>query len=285
MVESDPGPAAAVSVIVRNRNEAESLAQIFAALAAQSLPHEVVVVDNESTDGSQALAESHGAKVCTVASADFTYGGSLNAGMAETSHERVVVLSGHSIPVGSRFLEDATAPFDDPRVAAVRLLRADKTPELARWPGREGIAPPAEPSEIVAGGPIASGCAFRRSVWEQMPFDDTVDSDEDKVWAIGAVGAGHTIAVSSAVYAYSRSLGLIDSLQRESRSAMGVYRASGHRSRVGLRPTLVALVKGMGAAVIGPLWRYGDGLSIGIRSRRAAKRGALWRQPEGAERG
>ena len=268
-----------VSVVIRNRNELETLEQVFAALAVQTTPHQVVLVDNESTDGSREFAAERGATIVSVATADFTYGGSLNAGMAATVHDRVVVLSAHSVPVGRRFLDDATAPFADPAVAAVRLLRADKTPELSRWPSRDVVGG-TDTANIVANGPIASGCGFRRSVWEQLPFDETVDSDEDKVWAIQAAAAGHLVAPSSAVYAYARPLRLVDSLQRESRSAMGVYRATGHRPRVGLGQTVAAMVRGMGVGVVRPLWRWADSVTMPLRSRRPARRGALWRQPD-----
>lgn len=271
-----------VSVIIRNRNELETLEQVFAALEQQTSPHEIVLVDNESTDGSLEFATQRGAKIVTVATADFTYGGSLNAGMAATSHERVVVLSAHSVPVGHRFLEDATAPFIAPDVAAVRLLRADKTPELSRWPARTAIGG-SDVAQLVAHGPVASGCAFRRSVWAGLPFDDTVDSDEDKVWAIAAAAAGHRVAPASAVYAYARPLRLVDSLQRESRSAMGVYRATGHRPRVGFVQTVVDVVRGMAASILRPAWRWVDSVSMPVRSRRPARRGALWRQPDDSE--
>ena len=268
-----------VSVIIRNRNEAETLRQIFAALDQQTLDHEVVVVDNESTDGSVELATSRGATVVSIATVDFSYGGSLNRGMEATTHDHVVVLSGHSIPVGPRFLEDATAPMADPTVAAVRLLRADKAPELADWPGRTPIGA-GDVGAMVKRGPIASGCVFRRSVWEQIPFDDSLDSDEDKAWGVAAAQAGYVVAPAPAVYVYHRALGLVDALQRESRSAMGVYRATGHRPRVGLGTTVRQLVSGVGAAVLAPLWRWFDSVSIPLRSRRPARRGALWRAPD-----
>ncbi len=273
-----PDAAATVSVIIRNRNELETVRLIFAALDAQTVAHEVVVVDNESTDGSIEFASSRGATVVPIATEDFSYGGSLNRGMEATSYESVVVLSGHSIPVGPRFLEDATAPLADPTVAAVRLLRADKRSELADWPARQSIGA-GDVAALVKRGPIASGCVFRRSVWERIPFDDALDSDEDKAWSVQATEAGYVVAAAPAVYVYSRPLGLVDGLQRESRSAMGIYRSTGHRRRVGLGATVRELVSGVAAAVVAPLWRWVDSLSMPLRSRRPARRGALWKEP------
>ncbi|MEM7285168.1 MAG: glycosyltransferase [Actinomycetota bacterium] len=279
-MSADGSPTGPVSVVIRNRNELGTLEQVFGALAEQSVPHEIVLVDNESTDGSREFAADNGAVVVSIASEDFSYGGSLNVGMAATSHERVVVLSAHSIPVGRRFLEDAVAPMEASRVAAVRLLRADKTAELARWPARTSVHG-SDVDEIVAAGPIASGCVFRRSIWEQIPFDESVDSDEDKVWAVSAAAAGYEIAAAPAVYVYARALGVIDSLQRESRSAMGVYRATGHRTKVPAGRSLLAAIKGAVAGGIRPLWRWADSVSIPLRARRPARRGALWKQPDG----
>ncbi len=267
-------------MIIRNRNEAETLVLVLESLAVQDLALEIILVDNESSDGSVELARAAGAHIVTIASNEFTYGGSLNAGMAATTQEAVVVLSAHSIPVGTDFVRTAIAPLQDPAVAAVRLLRADKTGELARWAQRVGVESGAPVAEVVAGGPIASGAVFRRSLWQEIPFDESVDSDEDKVWALAATQRGRRIATAPAVYAYTRSIGLIDGLQRESRSAMGVYRATGHRRRPDPTGTLRTLASGLAAAVVAPLWRFIDGATIPARSRRSLRPGTLWTDRE-----
>ena len=58
------GRSHGVSVIVPARNEADRIGELLRALAAQSAPPlEVIVVDDESTDGTAAVAKSLGARV------------------------------------------------------------------------------------------------------------------------------------------------------------------------------------------------------------------------------
>jgi len=60
----DGDGAASVSVIVPARDEARRLPPLLASLARQTLrPHEVIVVDDASSDGTAAVAEAHGARV------------------------------------------------------------------------------------------------------------------------------------------------------------------------------------------------------------------------------
>ena len=123
-----------VSVVMPCLNEAETVgrcvAEARASLAAAGLTGEVLVADNGSTDGSQALAEAAGARVVAVATPG--YGAAL-AGGFEAARGRYVVMgdadlsydfgavpefvraleSGADLVMGSRFagrIEDGAMP-------------------------------------------------------------------------------------------------------------------------------------------------------------------------------
>ena len=72
-----------LSVVMPCLNEAETLAvcvdKALAALAENHIAGEVIVADNGSTDGSQAIATQHGARVVPVPLRG--YGAALNAGI------------------------------------------------------------------------------------------------------------------------------------------------------------------------------------------------------------
>ncbi len=55
-----------ISVIIPTLNEAGTIGPLAAALAAEATPHEVIVVDGGSTDGTAALAAASGARVVTA---------------------------------------------------------------------------------------------------------------------------------------------------------------------------------------------------------------------------
>ena len=76
-------PMPELSVVMPCLNEAETLAvcvdKALAALAENGIAGEVIVADNGSTDGSQAIAAEHGARVVNVPVRG--YGAALNAGI------------------------------------------------------------------------------------------------------------------------------------------------------------------------------------------------------------
>ena len=82
-----------ISIVMPCLNEAETLATCIQkaqrAIASEKLAAEIIVADNGSTDGSQAIAEEHGARVVTVARKG--YGSALIAGI-EVARGRFVIM-------------------------------------------------------------------------------------------------------------------------------------------------------------------------------------------------
>ena len=116
------------SVVIRARNAAEYLGKVFDAFALQSVqPREVVVVDNESTDGSREMAEQRGARVVSIARGDFTYGRALNLGLRECSGEIVFFISSHSLVLGREFFRTALRYFVSAYRGMTQCHNLDKT--------------------------------------------------------------------------------------------------------------------------------------------------------------
>lgn len=66
---SGKGSALRVSVIIPARNEASNLSRLLPSLTKQTqLPHEIIVVDDQSEDGTAEVAKSHGASLISGAS-------------------------------------------------------------------------------------------------------------------------------------------------------------------------------------------------------------------------
>ncbi len=208
-----------LSVVIRNRNEASDLRHVLAALAKQDYPHEVIVVDNNSIDESRQIASDHGARLVSIS--NFTYGRALNKGIASANGEYIVLLSAHSLPVGPYFLRLAVAPMADPQIAAVRCLHSAKSGELGNWlnPKRLTIA-----DDYYSDGPLASGCAIRRSVWEKIPFPEEVAAAEDKFWAYQVLNAGYVIySPAPAVYYYLKRLSPADEVRKSAKEHQAVF--------------------------------------------------------------
>ncbi len=78
-----------VSVIIPALNEEEPIAEVVRAVLATEIPHEVIVVDNESTDCTAARAREAGAR---VVSAPRGYGRACAAGAAAVSPDCEVLV-------------------------------------------------------------------------------------------------------------------------------------------------------------------------------------------------
>ncbi len=112
---------ASVSVVVVTWNGLALTERCLDSLAAQRTPgreHEVVVVDNGSTDGTvEALRDRPDVRVVAL-DRNTGFAGGVNAGVAASTGD-VVVLLNNDATARPGFLEHLVAPFDDP--AAARL--------------------------------------------------------------------------------------------------------------------------------------------------------------------
>jgi rhamnosyltransferase len=227
-----PAPGSpSVSVVIRNRNEAASLELVLRALALQALrPREIVVVDNESSDGSAELARGRGATVVPLAAGAFSYGRALNLGLAATTADVCVILSAHALPLGREFLTECVRPFSDDRVAAVRCTYVGKAADEVRWLSPELLDQTADIATVVSKGPLASGCAIRRRVWECVRFDEEVIAAEEKLWAARVLKAGFTIvSPCPAFYCYMKRLSVQARIKKNHRELLQIYRSTGMR--------------------------------------------------------
>lgn len=207
-----------VSVLIRVRDEVERLHSTLSALSGQVLdqPMEVVVLDNESTDGSAQLALEQGARVFTFPRALFAYGRALNLGVEMCRGDIVVLLSAHSAPEAPSWLSDLVKPFaDNAAIGAVFCRQIPPYPmaksELKRFavfPDRDTLTDQKQFLELcMAGGDPYEGalfsnsaCAVRRDVSLRHPFRDLPYSEDrafvvDYVMDEGVVAYCHNAAV------------------------------------------------------------------------------------------
>jgi hypothetical protein len=243
-----------VSVVIRNRNESRYLRQVLTALRHQTVrPREIVVVDNDSTDESVATALELGATVVPLARDAFSYGRALNVGMRAATGEVCVILSAHALPLGPGFLESCAAAFHDAGTAAVRCVHVGKQVDLLRWCDAEMLDGRSSVEEIVSRGPLANGCAVRRSTWEVVPFDEAIEAAEEKVWAAEVLARGYRIlSPCPAFYAYLKPIAPAAARRKNFRELRAVYEALGQRVgalRGGLPGALADALRTLGVGV------------------------------------
>src|SRR5215216_493037 len=224
-----------LSVVIRARNQATSLRQVLEALAAQRCRcnWEIIVVDHESRDKTGELCKQYNARIIPIRHEEFTHGRSLNLGISNARGALVLICSAHSVPVGSHFLESVVAPFTDPCVAAVRCIPGIDNQQLGEWyTARDVQYGSLEEQNTAEAGtgwlrnyPSATCCAIRRSVWEQIPYDEYFEFMTDKLWASQVLSKGFKIRCrSDAVFIHVRKMGYIETWRRENRAYRDLYR-------------------------------------------------------------
>jgi GT2 family glycosyltransferase len=105
-------PASDVSVIVPTYQGRHHLEQLLPSLHEQTLPHEVIVVDNGSTDGTHDLLQERWPQVRVISFPDNRgFGKAVNAGVDAATSQTVVLLNNDTICTPT-FLERLVAALD-----------------------------------------------------------------------------------------------------------------------------------------------------------------------------
>jgi rhamnosyltransferase len=169
-----------VSVVIRAKDEADSIARTLDIVNAQTVESQLIVVDSGSTDGTGELARERGAEVLWIPAEDFTFGGSLNLGTERTTAPIVVALSAHAYPRDERWLERMLDAFEDPVVACA--VGAETGPDGEQIVGRLRQDEAMAARNPVVGYSNASG-GYRRELWEDYRFRPDMPGTEDKEWS------------------------------------------------------------------------------------------------------
>jgi rhamnosyltransferase len=184
--------ASSVSIVIRCLNEERMIGRLLSGIEAQTTkPDQIVIVDSGSTDRTLEVARGYGVEVHTIDPAEFSFGRSLNRGIAAARGDLVVFASAHVYPVYDTWLEHLTKPFEDAEVALTygRQVGGPTTPfsesqVLAAWFPAESNPRQEHPFANNA------NAAIRRSAWAEMPYDEELTGLEDLDWASRALGRG-----------------------------------------------------------------------------------------------
>jgi glycosyltransferase involved in cell wall biosynthesis len=225
-----------VTVAIPVRNGGELLAGTLAALAGQSVEHELLICDSGSHDDSVEIARSYGARVLELPSSQFNHGRTRNLLVAEARTERVTLLTQDAEPADERWLEHLLAGFDlqegvgivygpyRPRADASVAVRlelerwfASLSPDGAASVERLAAHERSLPVERLIGRrgffTDANAC-IAREAWERAPFRE-VPYAEDRVLAIDMLRAGYAKAfVPAAAVLHSHDYTASEQLRR-----------------------------------------------------------------------
>ena len=188
-----------VSIVVRAYNEEEHFEKLLVGLQAQRRkPDEILLGDSGSTDRTVEIGRRYGCRVVPIDKHQFTFGRALNVGCQEAVGDICVFVSAHVYPLYDDWLETLIAPFDDERVALTygrqRGGDVNKFSEgqiFARWFPPHSVFPQKHHFCNNA------NAAIRRSIWETVPYDETLTGLEDLAWAKTVQARGHLLAYTA----------------------------------------------------------------------------------------
>ncbi|MGB5417243.1 glycosyltransferase [Algibacter sp.] len=188
-----------ISVVIRSKNESKALTFLLKNLTERYLDDigEIIVIDNLSTDKSEAVSKTYNAKFVTIEK--FSYGGSANFAAQQTKFPIVVMFSAHSYPVSHDFFKLIKQKFDaNSNLAGLRCLHSPN--DYQNYINK--IPATIDPNKS---GLIFSGSAFSRAVWEKHPFREDVATFEDKEWTKRVLKAGFDIDFVASIFCYQIS--------------------------------------------------------------------------------
>lgn len=192
-----------ISILIRNKNEANLLEKTLKSIHNQhfNIPFEIVVVDNNSTDNSIEVANNYGCKVVHLDKA-FTYGYALNFGVKHCQYGIVLLLSSHNILISNDFPDKLIEYFIDTNVAGVRCTPIANTKQIEQsidgflTIDLNNYSHSRDWQNLL----IANCSAIRKEVVLQIPFNETIRSNEEKLWSLDVLKKGFKIVSNVPCY-------------------------------------------------------------------------------------
>lgn len=193
-----------VSIIIRTKNEEKWISSCLAAVFKQTYKNfEVIIVDNNSTDKTVEKTKVFNVKIVQID--DFFPGKALNIGIRNSKGNVIVSLSGHCIPVDDQWLANLLRNLDEKQVAGV-YGRQEPLSFTSDVDKRDLINTFRLERIIQTKDSFFhnANSMLRRSVWDQIPFDEEVTNIEDRLWGKAVIEKGWKIVYEpkASVYHY-----------------------------------------------------------------------------------
>lgn len=216
-----------VSAVIRAYNESKHIGRLLRGLEQQTVrPDEIILVDSGSTDDTVAIAESAGCRIVHIAKEEFSFGRALNRGCAAASGDILLFASAHVYPVYNTYVEHIVNAFDRQGVAIAygRQVGDERTKfsesrVMLKWFPHQNIWDQGHPFSNNA------NAAVLKSLWQELPYDESLTGLEDLDFAKKALNRGCKIsyvADAPVVHVHEESWSIIRNRYR--REAMAYAR-------------------------------------------------------------
>ncbi len=185
-----------VSIVIRAFNEGKHISRLLDGIMQQSVDEiETIMVDSGSTDDTTRIAANYPLKIVTIRPGEFTFGRSLNRGIAAASGEIVVIISAHCYPMYPNWIERLIKPFEDQSVAVTYgKQRGGETNHYSELMFFRKYFP--DISRLRQCHPYShnANAAVRRALWEAHPYNEQLTGLEDLAWSSWAMEEGYAVS-------------------------------------------------------------------------------------------
>lgn len=225
-----------VSVVIRNKNEAEALDHVLDILKKlySGYIKEIIIVDNNSTDESLEIAQKYQCVITTIT--EFTYGGAINQGVSIAKSQYILLLSSHSVPVGTGFFENTFKALDSLNVAGIRYVNSFDN-------YRRAVNNQFTVKDPLKFGLMGACCLINKEVWEDFKFDPMLPAIEDKEWSKRVIEKGYKIIDLNETYFYFIRRNFDSSHQRFKKETIAEYQLYNKKFSSPIRSLLSFLKK------------------------------------------
>jgi len=186
--------------VIRFKNSSRTLPQVLTSLARQTVQPDLLIgVDNESTDDSVTIFEQAGGQVVSWKQS-YHHSKVLNFGVKHCVADFILVLSSHTTLDEPDVIERMLEALSDPQTACVSAKWDDDTFLSDRVTWEELSSRGLRLCSIYSN----SMGMMRRSLWEEVPFDESIPTAEDYMWSIEQLRRGHVCKRIRFAFSYLR---------------------------------------------------------------------------------
>jgi rhamnosyltransferase len=181
-----------VSIIIRNRNEEEYIGFAIQSCIDHFSKPEIIIVDNNSTDGSLEIVNMFREKVNIkiININDYSPGKSINLGVKHCTYDEILILSAHAQITEMNYglvkkrLKDYVAVFGN-QTPIYKGKKINKRYIWSHFTNKEIVNLHSD----IEDRPFLHNafCFYLKATLEIHPFDETLSGKEDRYWAIEAI--------------------------------------------------------------------------------------------------
>jgi rhamnosyltransferase len=179
---------------MRAKNDMPLVRETVRQVRRQTVPVRLIAFDNGSSDGTREFLKQQADVLIDVPAGEYVPGRVLNEGAKQANSEIVVFLNADCTPSDPLWLERLLEPFQDLQVGAV-FGRQLPRPECEVLAAKDIEATYGDGSMQKRWRHCFSmaSSAIRKSAWDTLPFNESVQYSEDIDWSLRLRQAGSTI--------------------------------------------------------------------------------------------